>query len=443
MSFSIRIILSVCVLFLAGACQHNTVSKTTRAIDIIDFHVSLTPDIETGIVHGVQKILIRLAQSPPKSMAFSSGALTVSEASLNGRQIDMELVGDQLILPLAFAKQPKELVEITAEYSSHPVRGYTADKSTRYTEYFACDWMLCQQENFGDKATVTLELNLPKEIDTVGPGKLVESKWLPNGLHQSTWRSEIAYAPYLYAFAFGDFVTAKSKAGNVTLKYMSSVADNEALLKLFAPTADMLNFFEGKAGTPFPHEEYTQLYVEGSSAQEAISHSVIGDSWLNPILTDPKEDWVIAHELAHQWWGNGVTCSNISEFWLNEGITVFMVAAWKEYRWGRAVYDLEMQLINKSYQIAIEAGMDVPLAFNGKYPSLKLRRTIQYGKGALFMNLLRSELGEETFWTGLRNYTIENMGKTVSSPNLQSAFERASKKDLSPLFDEWVYVNAQ
>ena len=59
------------------------------------------------------------------------------------------------------------------------------------------------------------------------------------------------------------------------------------------------------------------------------------------------------------------------------------------------------------------------------------------------MNLLRSELGEEAFWTGLRNYTIENMGKTVSSPNLQSAFERASKKDLSPLFDEWVYVNAQ
>ncbi len=443
MNSSVRCILGFCLFSLVSACQHGPISSESRGLDILDFHVSLTPDLQTGVVYGVQKIMIRLPKNHPETLSFTSGVITVTEVSINGHRVDTQLVDGQLVLPLVSTKKPKELIEITAKYSSKPVRGYTADKSTLYTEYFSCDWMICQQENFGDKATVTLELNLPKKMESIGPGKLLGSKWLPNGLHQSTWRSELAYSPYLYAFAFGDFVTVKQKSGSVSLKYMSTVVDEDALLHLFAPTADMLSFFEEKAGTPFPHEEYTQLYVEGRSAQEAVSHSVIGEASLELILTDPKEDWVIAHELAHQWWGNGVTCTDISEFWLNEGITTFMVAAWKEHRWGYAAYERELQFAKKRYQRAIDAGMDVPLAYDGKYPSLGIRRNIQYSKGAIFMDILRSELGDEAFWAGLRNYTIKNMGKTVSSPDLQSEFERESKMDLSSLFDEWVYGKAQ
>lgn len=441
-NLSIRIIFGACLLSLASACQHPPVSKTSKVPDIIDFHVSLTPNIETGVVYGVQKMMVRLPESPTQTMSFTSGALKDLEMFVNGRKVDVKLVDGQRVLPLVFAEHPKELVEITARYSSRPTRGYTVDKSNLYTEYFACDWMICEQENFSDKATITLELNLPRKLESIGPGKLLDSKWLPNGLHQTTWRSDIAYPPYIYAFAFGDFVTVKEQVGNVSLKYVSGVVGEETLKKLFSPTANMLNFFEEKAGAPFPQEEYTQLYVEGRSAQEAVSHSVIGDRSLKLILTDPKEDWVIAHELAHQWWGNSVTCSDISEFWLNEGITTFMVAAWKEYRWGHSAYERELEFAKKRYQKAIDAGMDVPLAYAGKYPSLGIRRNIQYSKGAIFMDVLRSLIGENAFWAGLRNYTSEHMGKTVTSPDLQLAFERASKRDLSQIFSEWVYDGA-
>lgn len=440
---SIRVILGFCFLALASSCQHSTEPNAFGEVDIIDFHVSLTPNVETGVVQGEQKMMIRIPESAPESILFSSGALTVFDVFINGQQVDMELEDGQFVLPLVLTKEANELVEIAVKYSSAPLRGYTASKSGLYTEYFACDWMLCQQENFKDKATVTLQLNLTKKMDTIGPGKLVESKWLTNGLHQSTWRSEVAYAPYIYAFAFGDFVTAKQQVGNVLLRYVSDVTDKNNLLKLFAPTADMLAFFEEKAGVPFPHQDYTQLYVKGGSAQEAVSHSVIGNRWLDLILDDPQEDWIIAHELAHQWWGNGVTCSNLSEFWLNEGITTFMVAAWKEYRWGRKAYERELDFSKQRHQRVIDAEMDVPLAYSGKYPSLKIRRSIQYSKGAVFMDRLRSELGDQAFWKGLRNFTSENMGKTVTSADLQLAFERAANRDLSSTFDEWVYGHAQ
>lgn len=440
---NMRLILGFYFLVLVSSCQFSISGTAFDEIDIIDFHVSLTPNLQTGVVQGEQKMVVRIPNNAPKSMSFSSGALTVFDAFVNGHKVKMELVDGQLVLPLVSAKQVNELVEITAKYSSAPLRGYTASKSGLYTEYFACDWMLCQQENFKDKATVTLQLNLPKKMESVGPGKLVESKWLPNGRHQSTWRSEIAYSPYIYAFAFGDFVRATQQAGNVSLHYVSDVTDTQNLFKLFAPTAGMLAFFEEKAGTPFPHEDYTQLYVNGGSAQEAVSHSVIGNRWLNLTIADTQEDWVIAHELAHQWWGNGVTCSDISEFWLNEGITTFMVTAWKEYRWGRAAYERDLGFSKRGHQKAIDVGMDVPLAYDGKYPSLKIRRAIQYSKGAVFMDHLRSELGDEAFWAGLRNFTSANMGKAVSSLDLQLAFERAGKADLSSTFDEWVYGHIQ
>jgi aminopeptidase N len=83
---------------------------------------------------------------------------------------------------------------------------------------------------------------------------------------------------------------------------------------------------------------------------------------IEPILNNAQEDWVVAHELAHQWWRNLVTCADWSQFWLNEGVVVFMTAAWKEHKHGRAAYDREMELARRRLQFAKDAGFDKPLA---------------------------------------------------------------------------------
>ena len=145
------------------------------------------------------------------------------------------------------------------------------------------------------------------------------------------------------------------------------------------------------------------------------------------------------HELAHQWWGNLVTCATWRDFWLNEGITTFMTAAWKEHRYGRAAYIAELDVARARLAKASELGFDKPLAWNGQYPSLGTRRAIQYSKGALFMDHLRRELGERAFWSGLRKFTRDHAGGTVTSIDLQRAMERSSRRDLSALFATWVF----
>ena len=86
-----------------------------------------------------------------------------------------------------------------------------------------------------------------------------------------------------------------------------------------------------------------------------------------------------------------------------------------------------------------EQGGDKPLAFAGPYPSLGARRAVQYSKGALFMDHLRTLLGDDAFWRGLRSYTMENAGGVVTSADLQRAMEQASGVDLSGTFNAWVY----
>lgn len=143
--------------------------------------------------------------------------------------------------------------------------------------------------------------------------------------------------------------------------------------------------------------------------------------------------------MAHQWWGNLLTCKTWSHFWLNEGVTVFMTAAYKQQRWGQAAYDREMELAKKHYQKAIDAKMDMPLSFAGEYPGIGVRRAIQYSKAALFLDALRTELGEKVFWQGLKDYTVGHQLSSVESRDFQLAMEKAAGTDLSVIFNKWVY----
>ena len=117
-----------------------------------------------------------------------------------------------------------------------------------------------------------------------------------------------------------------------------------------------------------------------------------------------------------------------------------MSAAWKEHAYGVASYRAEMDRARTRLAKAREQGFDKPLAWAGKYPSLGLRRAVQYGKGALFLDHLRTELGEDAFWRGIKTYTRRHAGGIVTSRDFQRAMEEAGGRDLQPLFNEWVYA---
>jgi aminopeptidase N len=366
---------------------------------------------------------------------LTGNALTIDRASVDGRAVAPVLRGDDAVLPLPEALGRGRTASLLVEYHGTPRRGLTFDGDSVYTTYSTCDWMFCAQDRPGDKATLRLELTLPRGLRSIGSGTL---SLTPQGAQERhVWRETRPYSSYLFGFAAGRFRTVEGQSGRTRLLHVSAVATPDELARVFTDTGAALRFFQERAGVAFPHRTYAQLLVAGGEAQEAAAFSVLGAETMAPVL-DGDEDWAVPHELAHQWWGNLVTCASWTDFWLNEGITVFMAAAWKEQRWGRAAYERELATARERLAVAAAAGFDVPLDFAGTYPSLRIRRAVQYSKGALFMDRLRRELGEAAFWSALRRYTRENAGRTVTTADFRRAFERSTGRDLSAAFAGWV-----
>jgi len=406
--------------------------------DVIRYELTLTPDLAGRSVSGFETIVLRSLVDNLTGVAFSRNALTVDAATVGGQPIRVGLNEDALLFELPHPVARGDSVTLRIAYHGVPARGVTFGATSAYTSYFACDWMVCTQDAPGDKADFALDLRLPVGMVSQGPGIQAGTTRQGAGVEVHHWRASRPYSAYLFGFAFGHFTQAFGREGSSRFTYLSDTATAADLLQRFAPTGAMVRFLAGKAGVPLPDGRYAQLLVPGDEAQEAATYSVIGTENL-PAPGDPTDDWAIVHELAHQWWGNLVTCATWRDFWLNEGITTFMTAAWKESRYGRAAYTVELDRARARVAKVREEGWDRPLAYAGPYPSLGTRRAIQYSKGALFMDHLRTLLGDDAFWRGLRSYTVEHAGGVVTSADLQRAMEKASGRDLSTVFNAWVY----
>ncbi len=399
------------------------------------YAVVLRPDLATKALAGTETIVIRSTSDRLDHAAFTANALWIDGATAGGRAISASTDKGAIVFALPQPLRKGQTTTLQFRIVGTPARGVTTTSTGIYTSYFACDWMVCLQDVPGDKAVLALDLLLPAEMETAGIGPIPG----PDGTVVHRWRSTRPYSSYLYAFAAGSFSrrTVRTSQGDLTM--LDATGSATDLAPLLASTRRIAAFLADKAGMPLPDRRYTQVLVPGREAQEAAGFSLIGHGEIERERNDPSAAWIIAHEMAHQWWGNLVTCATWQDFWLNEGVATFMVAAWKEHDEGREAYLRELEAARRRVAQARQAGFDKPLAWDGKYPSLGMRRAVQYSKGALFLAHLRETIGDAAFWNGLRRYTRRHAGGTVTSRDFQTAMELASGHDLTSLFAEWVY----
>jgi aminopeptidase N len=407
-------------------------------MDVLDYSVDLQIDRPRTLVRGIERIQVRAIGMPLLSLTFPRNGINVLAVTASGGSVAPRITDKVIEVPLPVPLAPGAVATVAFTYVAHSPRGVRVQPNGVYTIFFSCYWMVCREEP-DDKATISLALTLPEGMTVVASGTPERSERTRHGMVRHVWRERRPYSSYLFAFAAGRLLRTVEQHGRTQLEfYDGSTLNARALARMFADTGAMLDFFERKAGIPFPQPAYRQILVDGDEAQEATSFSILGRKTLDRRLQAPDEDWPIAHELAHQFWGNLVTCADWSHLWLNEGLAVFMVAAWKEHRWGRDAYLRELDLARQRRQVAIDAGFDVPLTYIADYPSLRLKRAIVYSKGALFLALLRETMGDASFWSALRTYTQRFAGRSVVSADFHQVFAAATSRDLRPLFDTWV-----
>ncbi len=402
---------------------------------ITHLDVSLTPDFAHHALSGRTRLTLRTTAA-------------VSEVSLPAPKVSVDRAGGDatsavvrdghLVLSLKRPARAGSTLVLDLTWHGAP-RALSWDGAAVWSGWGVCDWMICDQDRPGDKAMLDLEITAPAGFETLGPGELVGVA-RRGALRTWHWRESRPTSTYLFGFVAGDLRWTETGGGNRAFPVLSRRPEAE-VRQAFADAPAMAAFFADKAGVPLP--PYRQTLLPGDAAQEADRFALLGTDGVLPVLKDPQEDWLIAHEMAHQWWGNLLTGADWrSGLWLNEGMVTFMTAAWKEHRWGRAAYDREMALARKRWDMAKTVAGDVPLDLSGTLPDLRVRHAIAYSKGALFLDALRRDLGEDAFWAGVRGYTRGHAGGVVTSRDLEQAMERASGRDLGAIFRLWAYAQA-
>jgi aminopeptidase N len=331
--------------------------------------------------------------------------------------------------------------EVHINYHGKPKWGirFFPEREQVHTIFSTSQWMVCIDDP-ADKATLTFRLVLPNNLTPVANGKFVSERDLPGKKRVSEWRQRVAIPTYIFGFAAGPFQVVKEKKGKVELRYLATNYSEDQVRRIFRDTPDMLQFFEDRAGVEYSGDMYTQVLAAGGVEQEMSSFTALKESYGKQLLDNDQDLWLMAHEFAHQWWGNMVTCRDWNHFWLNEGIANFMAAAYLEHRFGRAVYLKEIEQYRANYEKVRLAGKDKSLVFPDWLRPTREDRTLVYDKGAYVLHLLREEMGESKFWNGLRVFTRKHFGKSVVTSDFVAAMEEANGNSLEKFFVEWVYL---
>jgi aminopeptidase N len=219
--------------------------------------------------------------------------------------------------------------------------------------------------------------------------------------------------------------------------------------RLLARAGEILRFFETEFG-PFPYSSLTLLAIEGLTPG---GHSPPGMVVMaerpvfirRPLRDDPAgfddvPDFFLAHELAHQWWGQGVAGQNYRERWLSEAFAQYAAALWVRQRHGERVFRDMMARMGRWALRMEERG---PIHLGHRLGHIRgdaqVYRAIVYDKGAYVLHMLRALVGEETFRRALTDFQAAHRFGKAGTDDLRNALENASGKDLGPYFETWVY----
>jgi len=414
--------------------QITAQSSNANQLDVLAYQVYLEPAFAKNYIEG--NVTIKFSTSfPMEKVVFNSGDLKVTK--LEGEYTN-GFVQEEKETIISLIQNDKNIYEIKLFYHGFPKRGliFFNNSTKLYSVYFTSDWMICNSSP-NDRATFNLDLLIPKEVISVASGILKDSIQIGNKVKYS-WRQDYQTPAYTFGFTIGSFNKSEEKYKGKLLKYYSEHHTPEEIEKIFQYTGDMISFFEDKTGIALPQNIYSQVLI-GNHYQEMSGFAILKETYGGLVLKDSTETNLISHELAHQWWGNMITCKNWNHFWLNEGFATFMSAAYNEHRFGKEKYQSNIDSYFKVYEKIKAKGGDKPLVFDKWLNPSNDDRNLVYFKGAYILHLLRMELGDELFWNGIKHYSQTFYGKSITTKDFQLAMEKSSKKSLERFFRKWIY----
>ncbi|MBI5365932.1 MAG: HEAT repeat domain-containing protein [Planctomycetes bacterium] len=428
-----------------------------RTYDVRHYAIRLAFDPAHGAIQGEVAISFR-----PLHPAFSELKLDCSElhvtaaAGADGAALKFTHEKDTLAVQLGRTFGPGDETTVTITYDGRPRKGiYFVRPDAAYPGRPLQLWTQGEDEDThywvpcydfpNDLATSECRVTVPAGQVAIGNGKLAEIATNPDGTRTFHWKEEVPHVSYLLSVVAGEFTEHRADAAGLPLLYVvpGSTIDADTVARSFGKTPDMIAFFAARIGRPFPFEKYAQCAVHDFlfGGMENASATTLTANTLHDARAHGEEssEGLVAHELAHQWWGDLLTCADWSHIWLNEGFATYFAALYTEHAAGADDFRLEMQGNLDAYLGEDGGEYRRPIVCDRYAEPMDLFDSHAYSKGALVLHYLRFVLGDAAWWKGIALYAARHGGTNVTTGDFRKAMEESSGKDLGWFFDQWLY----
>lgn len=296
------------------------------------------------------------------------------------------------------------------------------------------------------RCTQEMWITVDDNFKTLSNGVLVDSRKNKDGSRTDHYKMSQPHAPYLFMMAVGEYAIVHDKWDNIPLKYYVEPKFEKDAKAIFNHTPEMLSFFSELLGVKYPWPSFSQVIVRDyvSGAMENTTAVIFGEFCQRTTreLLDGNNDGIVAHEMFHHWFGDYVTCESWANITMNEGFANYAEYLWEEHKNGRDAADFHRLNEMTGYFAASRNHMHDLIYYN--YDNREdVFDAHSYNKGGLVLHMLRSYLGDEVFFAGLKLYLNKNAYTAVEAANLRLAMEEVSGEDLNWFFNQWYFGSGQ
>ena len=294
------------------------------------------------------------------------------------------------------------------------------------------------------KTTQEIEMTVPDSFVTLSNG-LLKSSQKNGNLRTDYWVMDKPHAPYLFFMGAGEFAVVKDTPwrGKIPVEYYVEKDYAPLAKKLFGNTSEMISFFSERFGYDYPWAKYAQIIVRDfvTGAMEnttAVSHSESAYQSEEALNDQNYWEYIIAHELAHHWFGDLVTAESWANLTVNESFANYSEYLWLAHKYGKDVADYHLRNNTQQYHQRPDDFKKDLVRFN--YTSTDdMFDMVSYNKGGAILHMLRRYLGDEAFFQGVTDYLKTHAYGNGEAHQLRLSFEKISGKDLSWFFNQWYF----
>jgi aminopeptidase N len=290
-----------------------------------------------------------------------------------------------------------------------------------------------------DFATTETRTTVPNDWQVIGNGLPISDKPNPDGkTHVVTWRMTQPHATYLTSIVAGPFDIKKDVWRGMPVYYVCPKGMGAKMDYTMEHTKDMLSFYSDKLGVKYPWPKYAEDFTyDFGGGQENVSATTFGLFFTTPRDDNHASDWILAHEMGHQWFGDYVTCKDWGQLWLNESFATFMEMSYIRFSRGASAAQREEESNSQGY-FQESRRYRRPLATNFYSNPGVMFDQHTYPKGGELLTTLRKKLGDKLFYAGLNRYLTNHHGSPVETNMLCNEMTEATGINLHPWFDQWI-----